>query len=129
MFQVVEEDDEVRFRRESISSVELVIVINNSIIMLIGKIDLQLIICSTLPSIDIWRASYIMDHSSSNMGLLKYNLLINVVVGNWRVVHTFFFRRFNVLLYGMRKSFVFWHWNSTQCSDSMIWPFKNKVAR
>lgn len=53
MFQVVEEDDEVRFRRESISSVELVIVINNSIIMLIGKIDLQLIICSTLPSIDI----------------------------------------------------------------------------
>jgi len=70
-----------------------------------------------------------MARSSLNVGLLKYNLLMDVVVGISRVEQNLWLKMLNVQLYGMRKSSELWHWNFTTSSHCIIWPFENKVVR
>jgi len=66
---------------------------------------------------------------SFNVGLLKYNVLMDVVLGTSRVEHTFKLNMLNVQFSGVRKSFELSHSNFTPSSHSIIWPLENKAAR
>jgi len=89
----------------------LINVTNNSIIVLMCRWDLQWMNSATSSSIEIWIASYIMTPSSFNVGLLKYNLLMDVMLGTPTVEHTFRVKMLNVQFSSMRKSFGLSHWN------------------
>jgi len=125
----VEEDEGVGYRRVSISSADLINVTNNSIIVLMGRWDLQRMISTTSSSVEIWITSYIMAPFSFNVGLLKYNLLMDVVLGTPTIEHTFQVKMLNVQFSDMRKSFGLSHWNFTPSSHCIIWPLKNKATR
>jgi len=88
-FGYVEEGKGVGFRRENISSVDLVKVTYNSMIVLIGNWDLQMIISKTSRCVAFLAALYVMALHSFIVGLRKYNLLMVALVGTCKLC-TFF---------------------------------------
>jgi len=57
-----------------------------------------------------------MAHSSFNVGLLKYNLLMVVMVGTYMVEHTLSLKMLNVQFCGMQKNF----WTFTMELDTIF---------